>query len=509
MKILLVEDDKRISTAIKNFLETKDFVVEIAASEKEVFVHLETTSYNLIILDVILPKSDGITICRKLRQQKIEIPIFLVTALDTTNDKLRAFEAGADDYITKPFDWQEFIARIKALLRRQKQPEISPILQYGNLSLNSQTMDVLYENKHLHFTPTEFKIFEIFLQNPQKVLSIDGLIDQLWDLDTIPTNSTIRSHIKSIRKKLEKAGADANIIQTIYGIGYRLKELVSKTDNSKLEPSQTKFNQAEFKEEFKQNKQEKLLAYIRELWLANKESVFADLSSLKSYFEGKNNSLDKDSAIRIAHTLVGLFGTYGFGEASNLCREIEVGLKNNNEPNIFLTKLTEIYQILAQDDSESNPVKTDSNLNLATPTTDNHKSLEKQENKTAEILIVDDDPRFLEVLKTQINIDGYYLNLVTLTEPEEFWYTMENINPSLLILDLNMPKLSGLDLCQLIRQESRWQKIPIMFLTAYLDDPTIEDLLNVGADDFISKDKIGNELNLRIKTNLKRYERVK
>ena len=183
---------------------------------------LAANDHDILILDLMLPPKNGIDICRELRMKNIAI--LYITTSNNLNNKIRAFESAADDYLTKSFDFQELLLRVKALLRRDKK-EIINCFKWGDLVMIPMKKKVYCLDQELTLTPTEFKILEIFLQYPQKVFKPDNLINQLWDLDSIPTNNTLRSHIKSLRKKFEQIGLGKDFIETVYGMGYKLREM--------------------------------------------------------------------------------------------------------------------------------------------------------------------------------------------------------------------------------------------------------------------------------------------
>ncbi|MEB3830651.1 response regulator [Phormidium sp. CCY1219] len=227
MRILLVEDDEPIAQALVATLREQNYVVDIATDGQEGLELVEAFGYDLILLDVMLPKLDGISLCGKLRNSGYQMPILLLTAKDTTEDKVKGLDAGADDYLVKPFDIPELTARIRALLRRGNAP-LSAILERGQLQLNPNTCDVTYASKPVTLTPTEYRLLELFLRNSNRVYSRSAILDHLWSFDEPPAEDTIRAHIKGLRQKLKAAGAPADLIETVYGIGYRLKPLSSE-----------------------------------------------------------------------------------------------------------------------------------------------------------------------------------------------------------------------------------------------------------------------------------------
>lgn len=221
MKILIVEDDRAISEVLRKLFEQQQFIVEIAYDGNSGFAFATATDYKLILLDLMLPQIDGITLCRNLRNQGITIPILMLTAKDTSLDKVKGLDVGADDYVVKPFDPSELLARSRALLRRGQVLK-SSILTWEHLKLDLDRCDASYQQKPLKLTPKEYQILALFLQNGDRVLTTDQILDQVWTYDDIPGREVVKTHLRSLRKKLKALGAPHNLIENIYGVGYRL-----------------------------------------------------------------------------------------------------------------------------------------------------------------------------------------------------------------------------------------------------------------------------------------------
>jgi len=222
MKILLVEDDYRISGAIAEALRDRRYVVEIASDGELGLSFAETDTFDLIILDLMLPKLDGISLCRQLRNAGNKTPILMLTARDTSSDKVLGLDVGADDYVIKPFDLAELLARIRALLRRVT-VTFSPVLEWEKLTLDPNECQVKYADRPLSLTPKEYAILELFLRNGSRVLSRSVILERVWEFEDMPGEETVKVHLRSLRQKLKAAGAPANFIENVYGLGYRLK----------------------------------------------------------------------------------------------------------------------------------------------------------------------------------------------------------------------------------------------------------------------------------------------
>lgn len=221
MKLLLIEDDWEISELLKEVLAEQKYVVDVAEDGQAGWDFVEAFDYDLILLDVMLPKLDGFSLCRQLRDRAYEMPILMLTAKDTTTEKVQGLDAGADDYIVKPYKLDELLARVRALLRRGIS-SMSPILKWGELNLNSNTCKARYREQAIKLTPKEYCLLELFLRNGGKLLSRSAILENLWSFEEPPDEDAIKAHIRRLRKKLAKVGADSNFIETVYGLGYRL-----------------------------------------------------------------------------------------------------------------------------------------------------------------------------------------------------------------------------------------------------------------------------------------------
>ncbi|NJR48928.1 MAG: response regulator transcription factor [Leptolyngbyaceae cyanobacterium CSU_1_3] len=230
MRILLVEDHQDLADLFKTALLEQNYVVDIAIDGQEGWELAQSLTYDLIILDVMLPKLDGVRLCHKLRSRDIQSPILMLTARGTSEDKVMGLDAGADDYLVKPVTLSELAARVRALLRRG-QPAVSPNLEWGELQLNPSVCKVTYGSYPVHLTPKEYAILELLMRNNQRVYSRAVLLEQLWSFEReLPSEDTIKAHIKGLRQKLKKAGA-AELIETVYGLGYRLNQAYLKSQS--------------------------------------------------------------------------------------------------------------------------------------------------------------------------------------------------------------------------------------------------------------------------------------
>lgn len=223
MRILLIEDDDRIAEPLAEHLTHQYHVLDLAQDGMTGLEQAQLAPYDLILLDLMLPRLDGITLCKRLRAVGCKALILMLTAKDTTTDKVIGLDAGADDYLVKPFKIQELTARIRALSRRSS--AIRPlILTYGDLQLDPNTHQVTYAGNLLSLTPKEYMLLEAFLQSPKRVFSRKELFDKIWGFEEVSGEETIKTHLKNLRRKLKEAGNTIELIENVYGIGYRLRE---------------------------------------------------------------------------------------------------------------------------------------------------------------------------------------------------------------------------------------------------------------------------------------------
>jgi len=224
MRILVAEDDVDIAWLLEQALTGEHYMVDVVHDGAEALACIATIPYDLLLLDVILPKVDGFALCRKLRAEGCKAPILLLTGKNSSQDKVLGLDAGADDYVCKPFDWPELSARIRAMLRRGNVAS-TPILVWHGLRLDPSAHEVSYAEQPIPLTPKEYSLLELFLRNSNRVLNRPMILDHLWSYDDPPNEDTVRAHIKGIRHKLKLAGAPVDFIETVYGLGYRLKPI--------------------------------------------------------------------------------------------------------------------------------------------------------------------------------------------------------------------------------------------------------------------------------------------
>ncbi len=231
MQILLVEDDASLSGFIGKSLRESGHKVEVCSNGKQALTLCMGGNFDVAIIDRMLPGLDGLSLVKALRAAKIGTPILLLTSLSGVNDRVEGLEAGADDYLTKPFAFSELIARVTALSRRAvlKSTEANPELVYADLVLNMFERTVKRQGKLLDLQPKEYRILELFLRHPGRVITRTMLLEHVWDIHFDPQTSVVETHISRLRNKLEKPFNDT-LIQTVRGAGYKLELKQSKNN---------------------------------------------------------------------------------------------------------------------------------------------------------------------------------------------------------------------------------------------------------------------------------------
>lgn len=224
MRILLIEDNQQIAQSLTEALEKQHYTVDRAADGEIGWQYIEGVTYDAILLDLMLPKIDGITLCRQLRAIGLTTPVLMLTAKDSSLDRVLGLDVGADDYVVKPFDLPELFARIRALLRRGN-TDAFPLLTWEHLQIDPSKSIACYHEHILKLTAREYATLELLLRTGGRILSRSAMIDRLWSFDDPPQEDAVKFHIKELRKKLKLAGAPANLIETVYGVGYRLKPI--------------------------------------------------------------------------------------------------------------------------------------------------------------------------------------------------------------------------------------------------------------------------------------------
>jgi DNA-binding response OmpR family regulator/HPt (histidine-containing phosphotransfer) domain-containing protein len=618
MKILLVEDDKTIIAALTRSLAVYHYIVDAVTDGEVGWTYATTFEYDLIVLDVCLPKLDGLSFCRRFREEGYTAPILFLTAQGNSLDKVRGLDAGADDYVVKPFDIDELSARIRALLRRGSDRPF-PHLVWGELVLDPSTCEVTYSDRPLTLTTKEYELLELFLRDGHCVYSAEEILDRLWSSEEFPVESTVRSHLRRLRQKLAAVGAPQDFIATLHGRGYYLKSEESLNRNAAL----ISLPSPEPILKYRPEQEQAYLAFLNETWATTQSESLGQLMALSQALKTGAQSLEfQAQAQHLAHKLAGTLGIFMLTEGIQLARELEVLLDQPIDANAsaiaaHLTTLTKLIQSTATIEACQTPTNCSPLLWIAThdPATtqaltsaaacagmrtaiaettsqvrawlqpnlrqtqqpdaillklpspqslaypkqaasfdlnilqdlansyldcpilvmgsffelSNRLEIIKRGGKilidssiTAEaaiaavkeclssssqgtkVMVVDDDQTLLHTLPALLHPWGFKVS--TLAAPQQFWSVLEAVKPDALVLDVKMPEMNGLELCQILRSDLRWRQLPILFLSVVSDAQTQQQAFEAGADDYLCKPVAGANLAHRILNRLQRHK---
>jgi diguanylate cyclase (GGDEF)-like protein len=631
MKILLIEDDESLAGLVKKTLiDQQNCTVDWAKDGYEGLELTDLFEYELILLDLNLPNLDGIQVCQELRNKGDRTPILLLTAHDTINKKVKGLDAGADDYLVKPFDFQELLARIRALLRRGND-SLLPTIEWNDLSLDPNNCQVTYRETELKLTAKEYALLELFLRNPQRIFSQSSLLDHLWPLEEIPTENAVRTQIKGLRHKLKQAGAIFDPIETIYGLGYRLKQqsepkLAKTKEQDRVPISVDKSRGTQVGNGDSELQEISIPPHLYQIWQQHQSQYLNRVRVLQQAVQALKKGQLQPSLLQqareLAHTLTGSLGSFGLTQASEQSRQIEQMLNScdledakivnylsesvedllsrlkaqSNKASVFapanprslscsqkllivdddvaLTQaliaeaitwgleatvandILQAKQMLAAEIPDivlldlSFPESTEGGFELLEELAKSQPSiptivftakesftdrvrvarlggkgflqkpistnqvmeaifqvLQQSSPPVAKILVVDWEPQILDLIRTLLEPWGFKVILVD--DSRQFWDILEQSNPDLLILNMEMPDVSGIELCKVVRNDPRWYQLPVLFISAQKNPQTVQQVFTVGADDYICKPIVPEELLARILNRLdkERYRR--
>jgi DNA-binding response OmpR family regulator/HPt (histidine-containing phosphotransfer) domain-containing protein len=351
MKILVVEDDLLVADALRVTLSDRNYAVEVAYDGQAGLDCIEAFDYDLLLLDAILPKLDGVSLCRHVRSRGYMMPILLLTSLDNKHDRAIGLDAGADDYVVKPFDPEELSARIRALLRRGND-RVQPVLKWEDLTLNPRNYEVTYQQQLINLTPKEYALLELFLRHSRRLFSCGAILEHLWTYEDAPSEEAVRTHIKGLRHKLKAAGAPTDFVETVYGIGYRLKP--NDPHNGQLHSIDEAGHQIETIPvaaeigtqpsvivNIDTNSRNRDAAdddswhFLTEIWNRHYDQMIDRVVTIEqaiTALEDRSLSTElRNRAWHCAHTLAGALGTFGLPLGSQLAKQIESRLDAKTE----------------------------------------------------------------------------------------------------------------------------------------------------------------------------------
>ncbi len=548
MRVLVVEDDEVVAQSLTIALGEHRYTVDVASDGRMGWDYAMTCEYDVIVLDVMLPILNGIHFCQKLRSSGSMTPILLVTAHNDRATLIEGLDAGADDYVVKPFDLKELLARLRALLRRG-QSALPPTLHWGCLMLDPNACEVRWHEKLLKLTPKEYSLLELLLRNPQRIYSSSALIDHLWSLDTPPSEDTIRSHVKGLRNKLKAAKVTDDPVETVYGIGYRLRKLpetiaAESTESTESvesvelavsisNSSSSSTSAVPQLRDASQAMDDRIAAGLAQVWQQSQGKLFTRMEHLEQAIAVAQQGLLNASSIQVAeesaHKLAGSLGMFSLDRGSELAKDIEQWFSQARQgSDQSLESVTQHVQELRQTLELMSAQAIDEGLKAAqlkaglipesceapADVSDlielDQRNLEipipillpERKPSEARILILDDDDAVVENL-TQV-LQPWGFEVVALPVTSDLMIELQNYQPDLLILEVMMGEVSGLALCQTLRNTVQWSDLPVLFLTDSRDPELTHRVFAAGADDFVRKPVIGPELITRLLNRLER-----
>jgi diguanylate cyclase (GGDEF)-like protein len=488
MKILCVEDDESFAKLLQRSLVKQHYQVDLAPDGQLGWDLIETSAYDLILLDWMLPKLTGIEFCRRLRAENRSMagsnrdtPILLMTALDAVTHKVVGLNAGADDYVVKPFDLEELLARVRALLRRG-QGARSPLLQWGGLCLNSNSCKVTYHGQPILLAAKEYELLELFLRNPDQIFSLDRLLLNLWAVAEAPSEGAVRAHVKGLRQKLKHAGA-SDPIETIYKLGYRLKQqkeladkgLGDERDNANIAPSSLIPHPSISPSPSSPPSSPSISPDLWTVWQECRQSYCDRLSMVQDALTALQRETltleQQEKAAQEAHTLTGSLGSFGLYEASRISRQIQQILKQQDPLGTLeleeLTQLITALRLYLEDSQQEE-------------TTSQQEKISSQREKTREIakplkqlsptplettlLIVDDDLPLAQLLAKEALSRGLQAKIATTLHDAQHWLHDSSVKVMLLDINLSASAENGLEFLATVRHQR--PELPVVMLTA-------------------------------------------
>ncbi|MBW4691548.1 MAG: response regulator [Lyngbya sp. HA4199-MV5] len=643
MKILLIEDDDVFVKVLTKTLKAQHYIVDAVKDGEMGWTYGSTFEYDLIVLDVVLPKLDGVSLCKRFRAEGYVTPILLLTSQDTNTAKVQGLDAGADDYVVKPFDQAELVARLRALARRGSTNPF-PLLTWGDLMLNPSTCEVSYRGQPLAMTTKEYELLELMMRDSQHVFSSDELLDHLWSSEKFPSEATVRSHIRRVRQKLVAIGAPHDFIATLHGRGYYLKapQLDAATPRTSRSPQHAagfESDMALLSEGIKPmpdashspDAQAQYLAFLNEVWATTKPNSIDQLSTLlqaiRDLHADQLTAQQQTQAQQLTHKLAGTLSIFGLHKAVHLSRQLEhwlgsqdplhpnqaplmnhlalalreaiqdttqiqlAQIPNGHSPLLLLVSANAAFnqslraiavsrgiqiEIVSPLELETTSTALDAAidaigrppdvillrlpverskhsrtkpsqmhplsrqlqtctqccptlpivvmsdrlelrdqlevarhggkfLDISTPPEQvvaTAINLLKGSKLPTKVMIVDDDHNWLGTLPTLLKPWGF--KVTTLADPQQFWTVLQAVLPDVLVLDVNLPEINGFELCQILRSDPHWQRLPVLFLSVLTDSTSQQQAFTVGADDYLCKPLVGGELANRILSRLQR-----
>jgi DNA-binding response OmpR family regulator/HPt (histidine-containing phosphotransfer) domain-containing protein len=351
MKILLIEDDPHITALLAATLSAHHYAVDLIADGSAGLELATQWNYDLILLDVLLPTLNGVEVCRRLRAQGCQTPVLMLTVKDSNEDIVAGLDAGADDYVTKSCDSSQLLARVRALMRRNGSASSPPILTWGHLCFDPASAQVTYNHQPIALRPKEYTLLELFLRYPQRIFSRSAIIDHLWSMEETPVEGSITNLIKDLRQRLKGVDIEADMIETVYGLGYRLRAAPLGDREAGLGRNVGR--------DVRSQRGIAAIQDITEQFQVSLDQRIALLEAVtRSLQAGKISVSQQHTARTELHKLAGGLGTFGYIKASAIAQIMEHLLEKEVSPeprfvHQFAHLLEELKQALAKPLQES------------------------------------------------------------------------------------------------------------------------------------------------------------
>jgi DNA-binding response OmpR family regulator/HPt (histidine-containing phosphotransfer) domain-containing protein len=407
----------------------------------------------------VLPQLDGICFCRQLREQGYQIPVLLLTAQNSSNDKVMGLDAGADDYVVKPFEMTELLARIRVLLRRSRASTLVT-LEWSKLCLDPSLCKATYGEQPLHLTPKEYRLLELFLRNQHRVFSRSAILDHLWPYEQAPSEDAVTVHIKDLRRKLKQLGAPGDLIETVYGQGYRLKQ------QEDMEPPQAPVSRPPNK------LAQRIKVELDTVWekhrVLNQERLALLERAAAGLLKRRLKTEQIQAAQQVAHKLSGALGVFGFAEGSQLVRSIEAlfetcaSLDSNllrQQQALVLSQQINALKALLENSIDRDDIASANHLILKPENTGNRCSL---------LLIFDDDAELARrwvALATGRGLSVEVVMSLSALRDRIFSKATSDVSGDIIVLNLALAEALETELALLAILVNQTPPIPVLLLT--------------------------------------------
>jgi PAS domain S-box-containing protein len=530
MKILVIDNDESVRTLLFKTLTSYAYTVEVATEGQTGFERALAYTYDLIIANVSLPQLDGISLCRQLRAGGDRTPILLLTAQDTSANTATGLDAGADDYVILPFDLVALMARVRALLRRKDLALVPTEVTWGELCLNPTAAAVTYRGQPLSLTPKEYGLLDLLLHHPQRVFSRSTMLDRIWSSAVSPIEGTITNHIKELRQKLKAVGMTVDMIETVYGLGYRLKAPpqpaslpIAKKAPERPTPASAQFATVMIVDDDRATLE--ALSYVLHPWglqviLSQPERFWELLLSAAPDLLILNLEMLTFNGIELCQSVrqdaawgdLPIVAMTTYTDAESIQKIFAIGVDDFvSKPIVgpeLVTRVVSRLERLRYQQQTRLPSGSVSGLALRPQVkspignTASSSSAHQQLLATAHVnlLLVDDQPDNLRVLSAIL--DGQHYKVRKAISGEIALDAIATLPPDLILLDVKMPEMNGYELCAMLQASEKTRHIPIIFLSA-LDD-TVDKMkaFAVGGVDYITKPFQAEEVLARLKHQL-------